>query len=104
MADQPACRSRSTSLHGFQPGVDFALGLVPGVAVALLQTAGELSALALDDIQIVVGELAPFLLHLALELLPIAFDTIPVHASSPISLEFAFSDAAASCVCATPQR
>src|SRR5215470_12389019 len=37
---RPAAADRR-SLHGFQPSVDFALGIVLGVAVALLQTTGE---------------------------------------------------------------
>lgn len=36
-------------------------------------------SLAGDDIQLVVGELAPLLLDVALELLPVAFNSIPVH-------------------------
>jgi hypothetical protein len=62
-----------------QPAVDFTLGLILLVAVALLQTAGELRALALDLVEIVIGQVRPFLLHLALELLPVAFDAIPIH-------------------------
>jgi len=33
----------------------------------------------IDDVEIVVGEPTPLLLGLALELLPVAFDSIPVH-------------------------
>src|SRR5262245_48969919 len=86
MADQVFVpgRARSCSLHGLDPVIDLALGLILGVAVALLQTTGELGALALDDIQIVVGELAPFLLGLTLELFPVTFDAIPIHVESPI--------------------
>jgi hypothetical protein len=52
-----------------RPLVDLALHLFLGLAVALLQPAGEFGALALDHVEIVIGELAPFLLGLALELL-----------------------------------
>jgi hypothetical protein len=61
-----------TSVHAFEPGIDLALGLVPRHAVALLKPAAELRALTLDDVEIVVGELAPLLLSLAFELFPIA--------------------------------
>src|SRR5262249_36484119 len=64
-----------------QPVVDLALRLVLGVAVALLQAAGELRALAFDHVQVVVGELAPLLPDLTFKLLPVAFDAIPVHCS-----------------------
>src|SRR5438132_12286466 len=69
----------SRSMGGLQPSVDLALGLVLGEAVTLLQSSGQFLALALDHIEVIVGELAPFLLNLALELLPVAFDTIPIH-------------------------
>ena len=48
-----------------KPVVDFALGLFLGLAVAFLQLAGELFAVAANDIQVVIGELAPVLLDLA---------------------------------------
>src|SRR5690554_1817180 len=62
-----------------QPVVDIPLRFILRLAVALLNAAGELGALSLDDIQIVIRKLAPLLLDLALELLPISFDLIPVH-------------------------
>src|SRR5262245_60256227 len=62
-----------------QPGIDLLLGLVLGVPITLLQAAGELLALAFDHVDIVVGELAPVLLHFAFELVPVSFHTIPVH-------------------------
>src|SRR5262245_26866873 len=65
---------------------DLALGFVLRHAVALLKPAAELHALALDDVEVVAGELAPLLLNLAFELLPIAFDTIPIHRFAPLSL------------------
>src|SRR5439155_8324572 len=36
-------------------------------------------AFALDDVDVIVGEFAPLLLYLALELFPVAFDAIPIH-------------------------
>src|SRR5262249_55075681 len=47
--------------------------------VTLLELALELIAATVDDIEIVVGEFAPLLLHIALELLPVAFNAIPIH-------------------------
>src|SRR3954451_1344661 len=38
-----------------------------------------LISLAVDGGKVVVGEITPFLLDLALHLLPVPFDTIPVH-------------------------
>src|SRR6185436_11031236 len=46
--------------------------LILGDAVLLLDLAG-------DHIQLVVGQLAPLLFRLALDLLPVAFDAIPIH-------------------------
>jgi hypothetical protein len=48
------------SLQGLKPVVDILVDLVLGIAVALLELAFELFAAALDDVEIVVGELAPF--------------------------------------------
>src|SRR5262245_35902270 len=67
------------SIRVFEPSVDLALGVVLGNAVALLKPARKLGALALDHIEVVVGELAPLLLNLALELFPVAFDAVPIH-------------------------
>src|SRR5690349_9811542 len=58
------------------PGVDVLADLILGEAVALLNLAFELVAAAVDDIEIVIGELAPLFLHLALDLLPVPFDAI----------------------------
>src|SRR5262245_3951280 len=86
--DVAACTSRHAAfthtldrrlVNRVQPAVDCALGLVPGVAVALLQAAGEFLAPALNNVQVIVGELAPLLLGLAFELLPVSFDAIPIH-------------------------
>src|SRR5690606_3543379 len=62
------------------PGIDLALCLVAVLPVALLYPADQLVALAGDQLPIVVGELAPTLPRLALHLLPLPFDTVPVHA------------------------
>ena len=70
---------RSSSRNAFAETFDLLLGLVLGDPVLLLDLADELVALAGDDVDVVVGELAPLLLHLARELLPVAFDAVPVH-------------------------
>jgi len=46
-------------------------------AVALLDFPDELLALAADDLDIIVGELAPFFLELSLVLLPFTFKSVP---------------------------
>src|SRR5688572_25117490 len=61
------------------PFVDVVTDLVLGVAVALLDLAFELVAAAFDHVEVVVSELSPLLFDLALDLLPIAFHTMPIH-------------------------
>src|SRR5262245_40164066 len=80
-----SCRreNASRSIHAVEPSVDFTLGLIPRHAVALLQPADQLGLLAFDHIKVVVGELAPLLLDLAFDFLPIASDTRPSHRSAP---------------------
>src|SRR5216684_2752876 len=75
-------RARDTSAR-CQPGIDLPLRLVLGDAVTLLQTAGELLSPALDHVKVVVGELSPLPPNLALELLPVAFDAVPIHRLAP---------------------
>ena len=66
------------------------MDLILGEAVALLQLAFELLAAAFDPVEIVIGELAPFLLGGALELLPVALDPVPIHCHlSDASVEMA---------------
>src|SRR5690242_111808 len=48
-------------------------------AISVVDAADQLLAIAGDDVEVIIGELAPLLLGLALEDLPIAFDAIPVH-------------------------
>src|SRR5580700_2564134 len=76
-------RSRARDLGGFvlrlQPIVNVLAHHVFGQAIALLDLAFELVALAVDCGQIIVGELTPLLLDLALGLLPVSFDAVPVH-------------------------
>ena len=54
-------------------------GFVLFDAVAFLNLADELIALAAHRVEFIVGQIAPTLLHLALKLFPLAFDTIPIH-------------------------
>src|SRR5437868_465046 len=61
------------------PGLHFFLGTLLGIAVAFLDAPGQLVTLAVDLGQIVVGQVAPFLLDLALGLIPLAFHLVPVH-------------------------
>ena len=61
------------------PIIDFFFRLIFGIAITLLKTAFELILLARDDIEIIVGQLAPLLLDLAFHLLPISFDAVPIH-------------------------
>jgi hypothetical protein len=69
-----------------EPIVDVLLGLILGQAVALLQLAFELLALAVDDSEVVIGELAPLLLDLARHLFLVPFDLIPIHDGLPIAV------------------
>src|SRR5690606_6215119 len=62
------------------PFVNALFGLVARDAIALLDLAGQHVALALNHIQIVVGELAPLLLDLPDQLLPVALDDVAIHA------------------------
>src|SRR4029077_16701137 len=65
------------------PVVDFPAGPIFRVSVSLQESAFELVLLACDDIEIIIGQLAPLLLDLCLHFLPVAFNPIPVHRGSP---------------------
>ena len=65
------------------PGGELLFHFVLGDPVRLFDLSGQLIALAGDDIELVVRELAPLLLDAALDLLPVAFDSIPVHLKFP---------------------
>ncbi len=67
------------------PIIDVAANSILLDAVAFLNFAFELITLAGDLIKIVVSEFAPLLLDLALELLPVSFDAIPIHFGSSFS-------------------
>src|SRR6185437_10163376 len=52
-------------------------------AVVLLELSNELLAIAVDDIEVVVGDLAPSRLGFALILFPLPFQLVPVHLQPP---------------------
>ena len=57
---------------------DLTFDIVPRGAVAPLKQTDQLIPLAGDDIEIVVGELAPLFPNLSLGLLPAPFEAVPV--------------------------
>lgn len=73
-------------LPRLMPFIQFGLRLFFGSAVFFLNLAFELRAISVDLVELVVGELAPLLLDLALKLLPVAFDRSLVHFHYPCLL------------------
>src|SRR5262245_9732568 len=71
------------------PVVDVPADLILGQTVALLDLAFELIPATRNDVEIVVGELAPLLLHLAFDLFPISLHAIPVHFECTSNSSFA---------------
>ena len=71
-------RFQTVLLERPEPVVHVLVDLVLGETVTLLQLAFELFAAAFDDVEIVIGELAPLLFDFALSLFPISFDAVPV--------------------------
>src|SRR5438552_692107 len=72
-------RGERLPLLSAAPIVDILAHLVLGDAVPLLDLAFELIALAANEIEIVIGQLAPLFFDLAFDLLPISFHAIPIH-------------------------
>lgn len=66
-------------VHRIGEFVDLPVRLVLADAIHFLNLASHLLALPGHDIDMVVGQLALFLLHFALELLPISFNLMPIH-------------------------
>lgn len=66
-------------LHALLPIGELLLRLIPGHAIRFLDLASKGVALASNHVELVIGELAPLLLGVALELLPVAFDAVSVH-------------------------
>src|ERR1700730_2759631 len=75
----PCARSVTTGSLPVQPVVDRLARRVLGDAGAFLNLPFELFALAGDFVEIVIRKMTPLLLDLALELLPVSFDAIPIH-------------------------
>src|SRR5215210_5483175 len=73
------CSVQRSLLQRPEPVVHILVDLILCKAVALLQLAFKLLAAALDHVEIVIGELAPFFLGSSFELLPVPFDPVPVH-------------------------
>ena len=69
----------SVPVDAFLEIADLLFGDVLGHAVAFLDFAGQVIAIAFGYGQIVVGELAPLRLDLAVELLPFAFDDVGIN-------------------------
>src|SRR5881409_726869 len=61
------------------PGGKLLLRFLAGDAVRLLDRSRELLALARARVELIAGELAPVPQGVALEMLPLAFNTIPFH-------------------------
>src|SRR5688572_17556737 len=57
--------------------------------VLFLEDAKQLIALAIDAVEVIVSELAPFLLQLALGLTPASLDLVPGHDAPPVNSPFA---------------
>src|SRR5581483_12415152 len=66
----------SPSLRG-EPIVDIPADLILCQSVTFLNLAFELIATTVDDVEVVIGELTPLLLHFALGLFPISLNTVP---------------------------
>ena len=59
--------------------VHFLLRPFFGHAVTRLNLTGQFFTASVNDVEFIVGQLAPLLLHLTFELLPVPFDLIPVY-------------------------
>jgi hypothetical protein len=68
------------------PVVNVLLDLILGEAITLLDLTFELIPATVDGGEVIVGELAPLLLDLACDLLPVSFNTIPVHGLTSIAM------------------
>src|SRR5262249_35526644 len=78
-------RSRSFPdvLLAGKPLVELALGLLAAPPIAPPHLAAQLLRVALHLIEVVVGEVAPLLADLALELGPLPLEHVTVHDTSP---------------------
>ena len=69
------------------PGINVSFDLVFRDPVTLLNFPFELIALAGNLVQIVVCEVTPLLFDFTFGLLPVSFDSIPIHHKSPMSFD-----------------
>src|SRR5690242_8365502 len=74
-------------LFGIQPAVDVLPHFIFRETVTFLDEALQLIPTTRDLVQIVVSEVAPLFFDLTLELLPVSFNTIPVHNKTPVSFD-----------------
>jgi hypothetical protein len=74
---------KSLTVAGLAELIDLLLGSFLFDAVPFLDTTFKLGHVAFHEIEIVVRQLAPFLLGLTLDLFPFAFELILVHIDSP---------------------
>jgi hypothetical protein len=65
---------------GVVPVINVLSDLILRMAIALLDFTLKLISLAINRCEVVVSEVSPLLLNLALYLLPVALDAIPIHA------------------------
>jgi hypothetical protein len=69
--------------YGSSELVGLPFGFLFGHAILAHQFTYEVFLSTLDLVPLIVGEIIPFFFKLALELMPVAFYLIPVHADSP---------------------
>src|SRR5579863_7332566 len=70
---------RHLFLEGLDPFIRAFLRFLASDAVAFLKSADKLVLLPSDEIEVVVGEFAPFLFRRTFELLPFSFYLVPIH-------------------------
>src|ERR1035437_1129512 len=63
------------------------LRLALRVSIPLAQLSHELIALAGDDVNVLIGELAPLLTHFSLHDLPVAFELVLIHSTRSVQKE-----------------
>src|SRR6202022_4591179 len=77
--DSVATSYHRSPLLGIVPAVHVLTNLILGNPISLLQLAFKLLPSSINDVQVVIRQLSPLLLHLTFNLLPISFHAIPVH-------------------------
>lgn len=68
--------------------VDLPLGFLFRIAVPVLNSIGKFVSVTVNRIQIVFSEVCPLLFDAAFELLPVLFNLIPLHRTSPLMAGF----------------